>query len=82
LNIAQVVESAKSALALLNLKVSVIASVSPEDGGWRVIAELVERRGVPDTNDQIGVYELHLDAAGSVLRYERTRLRRRGDLGQ
>jgi hypothetical protein len=81
LSIGQVVESAKAALALLGLKVSVISSVSPEDGGWRVTAELVERRGVPDTNDQIGVYELHLDAAGSVTRYERTRLRRRGDLG-
>jgi hypothetical protein len=81
LSIGQVVESAKAALALLNLKVSVISSVFPDDGGWRVTAELVERRGVPDTNDQIGVYELRLDAAGAVTRYERTRLRRRGDLG-
>jgi hypothetical protein len=78
----QVVESASKALALLNLKVSVISSVSPEDDGWRVTAELIERRGVPDTNDQIGVYDLRLDAAGTVLRYERTRLRRRGDLGR
>jgi len=77
-----VVESAQRALALLNLKVSVISSVSPEDNGWHVTAELVERRGVPDSNDQIGVYELRLDATGTVTRYERTRLRRRGDLGR
>jgi hypothetical protein len=63
------------------LRVSVITSVAPDEGGWRVTAELVERRGIPDTNDLIGVYELRLDAAGEVLRYERTRLRRRGDLG-
>jgi len=82
LSISEVVESTKRALALLNLKVSVISSISPDDGGWRVTAELVERRGIPDTNDLIGVYELRLDPAGSVLRYERTRLRRRADLGQ
>jgi hypothetical protein len=82
LSIGQVFESTARALALLNLKVSVITSVAPEDDGWRVTAELVERRGVPDTNDLIGVYELRLDAAGIVTRYERTRLRRRGDLGR
>lgn len=81
LSIAQVFESTARALALLNLKVSVITSVAPDEGGWRVSADLVERRGIPDTNDLIGVYELRLDAAGNVLRYERTRLRRRGDLG-
>lgn len=82
LSIGQVFESTARALALLNLKVSVITSVAPEDDGWRVTAELVERRGVPDTNDLIGVYELRLDATGTVTRYERTRLRRRGDLGR
>jgi hypothetical protein len=82
LSITQVVESASRALALLNLKVSAITSVSPSEDGWRVTAELIERKGVPDTNDQIGVYELRLDAAGNVMRYERTRLRRRGDLGR
>jgi hypothetical protein len=82
LSIGQVVENTTRALALLNLKLSVITSVSPEDGGWKVTADLIERRGVPDTNDLIGVYELRLDGAGNVTRYERTRMRRRGDLGR
>jgi Gas vesicle synthesis protein GvpO/Gas vesicle protein G len=82
LTINQVVECTTRALSLLNLKLSVITSVAPEDSGWHVTAELVERRGVPDTNDLIGVYDLRLDPAGSVTRYERTRLRRRGDLGR
>jgi hypothetical protein len=82
LSIVQVMESTSRALSLLNLKVSAITSVSPADDGWRITAELIERRGVPDTNDQIGVYELRLDGAGNVTRYERTRLRRRGDLGR
>jgi hypothetical protein len=82
LTMAQVVESTTRALALLNLKLSVVTSAAPEDGGWRVTAELIERRGVPDTNDLIGVYEFHLDRSGNVVRYERTRLRRRGDIGR
>ena len=60
------------------------ADSSREDGdseGWQVTVELVERRGVPDTSDLLGVYETFLDAAGNVLRYERTRIRRRCDVG-
>jgi hypothetical protein len=82
LSIGQVIQSASRALAFLNLKVSAITSVSPCEDGWRVTAELVERRGVPDSSDLIGVYELRLDTAGNVMRYERTRMRRRSDLGR
>ena len=81
LSITQVVQASQRALTLLNLKLSVITSVAPEDGGWRVTAEMVERRGVPDTNDLIGIYDVRLDAAGNVTRYERTRMRRRGEIG-
>lgn len=82
LTINQVVDSAMQAFALLNLKLSVVTSVAPSEDGWRVTAEFVERKGVPDTNDSLGLYEVRLDPAGNVLRYERTRLRRRGDLGR
>jgi hypothetical protein len=82
LSIAQVIDRATQQLSILKLRVSTIASVAPEDGGWRVTAELVERRGVPDTNDFLGVYDLHLDESANVLRYERTHLRRRSDLGR
>jgi gas vesicle protein GvpO/gas vesicle protein GvpG len=80
MTIPQVIDSAVRGLAMLKLKVSTVTSVSREDSGWRVIAELVERRSVPDTSDLLGVYELRLDEAGSILRYERTRMRRRADL--
>ena len=42
---------------------------------------MLERRSVPDTSDLLGVYELQLDHAGNLLRYERTHMRRRCDLG-
>ena len=44
--------------------------------------EVVERRGIPNTNDVLGLYELRLDRAGNVIRYARTRMRRRCDFGQ
>jgi len=82
LSMPQVMESATQALAMLKLRVSSITSVGKDDEGWKVWAELVERKGVPDTNDLLGMYELRLDHAGNVLRYERTRMRRRGDLSR
>jgi len=82
LTMAQVVESATRGLAALKLKVSAITSVARAADGWRVTAELVERRGVPDTSDLLGVYEMQLDHDGTILQYERTRMRRRCDLSR
>jgi hypothetical protein len=82
LSIPQVIESTSRAVALLNRKVSAITSVMPSEDGWRVTVEMVERRGVPDTADLLGVYELRLDPLGNVTRYERTRIRRRCDISR
>jgi hypothetical protein len=77
----QAVEGAIRGLAMLKMKVSSVTCAVPNGEGWQVTVELVERRGVPDTSDLLGVYETFLDAAGNVLRYERTRIRRRCDVG-
>ena len=80
LSISQVIDSALRALSVLKMKMSSVTSVTRGEEGWRVTVELVERRSVPDTSDLLGVYELHLDESGNLLRYERTRMRRRCDL--
>lgn len=82
LAIGQVMECAVRALAMLKMRVSTITSVVPDNSNWKVSLELVERRGIPDTNDVLGVYELWLDSAGNVLRYERTQMRRRCDFAR
>jgi Gas vesicle synthesis protein GvpO len=82
LTMAQVIESTLRHLSMLKLRVSAVTAVSRADDGWRVTAELLERKAVPDTSDLLGVYDLQLDAAGNVLRYERTHMRRRADLGR
>jgi hypothetical protein len=82
LTMSQVIDSVFRTLATLKLKVSSVTSVSRDDAGWRVTAEVVERRAVPDSGDLLGIYELRLDEGGGILRYERTRMRRRSDLGR
>ncbi|SIR14374.1 Gas vesicle synthesis protein GvpO [Haladaptatus litoreus] len=39
--------------------------------GWRVVAEVVERNSIPDTQDILGRYVISLDAAGNVEGYGR-----------
>lgn len=80
LPISAVIDSAVRAISILKLKLSSVISVTRAEDGWRVAMELVERAGVPDTSDVLGVYELRLDGAGNVVAYERTRMRRRCDL--
>jgi hypothetical protein len=81
LTMMQAIDSATRQLSMLKLKLSAITSVARADEGWRVTAELLERKSVPDTSDLLGVYELQLDHTGNLLRYERTHMRRRCDLG-
>jgi hypothetical protein len=80
LTISQVIECTMRGLSMLKLRVSALTSAARDEEGWRVTAEVIERKSVPDTSDLLGVYELRLDEAGNLLRYERIRMRRRCDL--
>ncbi|WP_435154199.1 gas vesicle protein GvpO [Haladaptatus sp. DFWS20] len=49
-----------------------VAEVQHEDeGGWRVVVEMVERSSIPDTQDILGRYVIRLDATGIVRGYSR-----------
>ena len=82
MTMSQVIDSVFRSLATIKLKVSSVTSVSRDETGWRVTAEVLERRAVPDSGDLLGIYDLRLDEGGGILRYERTRMRRRSDLGR
>jgi hypothetical protein len=51
-----------------------------EDGGWRALFEVVERSAVPDTQDIIGRYELHLSGTGAVEEYSLQQRFKRSEL--
>jgi gas vesicle protein GvpO/gas vesicle protein GvpG len=80
LTVFQIIDTMNRSLPQLRLRVSSITSAARDEEGWRVTAELIERKGVPDTNDLLGLYEFRLDHNGCMVRYERTRMRRRGDV--
>jgi Gas vesicle synthesis protein GvpO len=48
-----------------------VSSVAPADGGWVVGLEVVEVRRIPDSTDVLATYEVQLDNAGGVRRFER-----------
>ncbi len=66
--------------SVLNKKPEGIISVTKEKKGWRVLAEVLERKAVPDTQDILGRYELRLDENADLLGYTQVMLRRRSDL--
>lgn len=67
--------------AMMNLEVSSITGVSKlEDDGWQVGIELIERRAIPDTQDLLGLYKVHLDDKGHIINFERKRVRHRIDM--
>lgn len=78
--IMDVSKNALSALAnLVNKPQENVISVRKEGNEWKVVAEVLERRAVPDTQDIIGRYEIRLDTKGDVLGYKQVMLKRRQD---
>lgn len=66
--------------SVLNKKPESIISVTKEGKEWRVLAEVLERKAVPDTQDILGRYELKLDENANLLGYTQVMLRRRANL--
>jgi hypothetical protein len=68
---------------LLGYRPGAKVSANPkEDGTWLVNIECLEREGIPNTMDIIGLYEVVLDHQGQILGYTRTKMRKRGDCSE
>lgn len=81
MEIREAIEQAKVALLeLMNLPFSSITGAMKAEDGWQVTIELIERKGIPDTQDLLGVYEVTLNEHGRMTGYARRRVRRRMDL--
>lgn len=65
---------------LLKNKIENVVAVGKDAKGWKLLVEALERKGVPDTADILGRYEVEMDAKGKLLAYKQVMLRRRGDL--
>ncbi len=59
-----------------------VTSLSKREDGWTVCIEVLERKGIPDTMDILGLYEMSLNNEGDFLSVERKKLRKRGDTSE
>ncbi len=81
MHLVEVVEKAKEEiLSVMNLEMNNVISCERTEEGWRLAAELIERKSLPDTQDILGIYEVLLDDEGSMTGYDRKKVRRRQDL--
>lgn len=66
--------------SILNKKPESITGVTKEGEEWRVLAEVLERKAVPDTQDILSTYELKLTRDLEFMGYKRVGMRHRGDM--
>lgn len=67
---------------LINCPLDGIIEVERNEDGGRAVAEFVERRSVPDTQDIIGQYEILLETNCQIHSYRRLNRYRRGDTNE
>jgi hypothetical protein len=76
----EVIRKARGQLATMGKKPDEgVTSLFRKEDGWTVCIEELERKGIPDTMDILGLYEINLNNEGDLLSVERKKLRKRGD---
>ena len=79
MNTAEIISNAQDKFATLSkLPVNAVIGLSKTEEGWVVSLEALERKAIPDTMDVLGVYEVCMDSDCNLFRFERKRLRKRG----
>jgi|OM-RGC.v1.030106429 Gas vesicle synthesis protein GvpO. len=73
LSLVEAMSLARRSVALFTeLKVDQVATIEPaEQGGWRVVVDVIEAAARMGDNDLIASYEVILGAQGEVARYAR-----------
>jgi hypothetical protein len=64
---------------LIGLKLLAVVEIDSQENGWSMKLEFLEREGIPNTMDIIGLYEAAFDQSGQLLNYARIDMRKRGD---
>lgn len=63
---------------LVGQPVEQVIGVEKNDDGWKVQAEIIEMRRIPDSSDILALYEVRLDQQGELTGYKRTERYSRG----
>jgi len=81
LSVPEIATRAKEQLsALTGLKASTVSSLSHDDDGWCIVADLIELKRIPEASDILATYEVRLDEKGNLVSYQRTRRYTRGQI--
>jgi hypothetical protein len=77
----EIAQWAKEQLAqLTGLKPETVSALSKDEEGWHITVDLIELKRIPEATDVLATYEVVLDEAGNMLRYQRTRRYYRGEV--
>jgi hypothetical protein len=81
LSIPEIAARAKDQLSsLTGLKASTVSSLSHDEEGWHIVADLIELKRIPEASDILATYEVRLDEKGNLVSYQRTRRYTRGQI--
>jgi hypothetical protein len=76
-----VIQKAREEIAaLIGCEVVRVTSVKEEPDGWRLTLEVLEMKSIPTKMDILGLYEVLMDADQGLVSYDRSGMRRRGDV--
>lgn len=71
---------AKNQMAeVTGLKPVTVTGIFKDDQGWRISLDMMEMSRIPNSTDVLGDYEVVLDEAGNMLKFERKATRLRGE---
>ena len=65
---------------LTKLVFSTVVGVEPQEGGWHLQLEFIEKESIPHGMDVLGLYDVWLDTDGNLQRFARRNIRRRSDM--
>lgn len=71
-------EGMEQIAAVTNRTPEGVTSVEPSDTGWVVEVEILEDQHIPSSSDILGLYEVEMDADGTLMSYRRTQRYQRG----
>ncbi|NTV63926.1 MAG: gas vesicle protein [Oscillochloris sp.] len=73
MNAVQIINAARELLTgLTGLPVDTVSQFKREGEGWLVEIEMIEMRRIPNSSDVLATYQIHLDAEGGLVSYQRT----------
>lgn len=68
-----VVEAKTQLQDLTGLVADSVSDMSHEDGGWRLVVNMIELKRIPAATDVLAAFDVRLDEDGNVTGYHRSR---------